>query len=102
MEIKEKKEITIIKYITTSIKCDVCGISHYGNDLPKYWHNISISHNEWGNDSIDSIEDFDVCSKECYIIKFKDCVKNYEDRYNAQIDGFSLQFARLLLKLKTE
>lgn len=39
-------------------------------ELPKnklwthYWE-VTIGHNDWGNDSCDSIEHFDICSPDC-------------------------------------
>ena len=60
MKIKEYKEVTIKKEITVAIKCNVCGKAIDG----KYW-TLATSHRDWGNDSIDSFEYFDLCSKKC-------------------------------------
>ena len=95
MKKAQQKEVTKIEEEVFEIICDVCGRIHKGMDLPNKWHNISMHHNEWGNDSVDSYEVFDVCSPECYAIQFKDCVIEYKHKYSAEIDGFEIQFARL-------
>jgi hypothetical protein len=98
MEVKERKEVTEFKMVTIARKCDVCGIEHKGKYTPDEWHEFSHSHNEWGNDSIDSVENHEVCSPKCYWEKFKDCVHDLKGRNNAEIDGFDIHFARLLIE----
>lgn len=62
------KEIDVV--IGEEIKCDVCGKVIYEREDSKllqnsdYWH-LMTCHNSWGNDSIDSVESFDLCSAEC-------------------------------------
>ena len=56
MKIKEKKTVTEFKEITVSLKCDVCGKIHEGEELPDEWHSFNHHHNEWGNDSVDSTQ----------------------------------------------
>ena len=52
--------------------CDICGKTIYKiNDnkrtrYDEYWHLIT-GHNDWGNDSCESVETLDLCSKECCI-----------------------------------
>lgn len=43
-----------------AVKCDICGKEITG----KFWH-LTTHHNDWGNDSIDSYEYYDLCSREC-------------------------------------
>ena len=51
-------------------KCDVCGkdipptTGYFLNEATPYYR-ITIHHNDWGNDSIDSYEYKDACSPEC-------------------------------------
>jgi hypothetical protein len=97
MEVKERKEVTEFKIVTIARKCDVCGKVHEGKYTPDEWHTFSHSHNEWANDSIDSVEHHEVCSAECYWVKFNECVKDLSGRVNASIDSFEIQFARLLI-----
>lgn len=97
MYLKEQKSVTEFKEITVGIKCDVCGKIHKCSYIPDEWHNISMHHNDWGNDSVDSYESFDVCSPKCYITKLKECVKELDGRHSAEVDYFDIYFARLLV-----
>lgn len=95
MEIRDKKEVTEIKEVTIGYKCDVCGNVIDTKNFPDEWHMFSSNHNEWGNDSIDSYEYYQVCSPECYVKKFIEIVDSeMEDRYDAKIDEMEIQFAR--------
>lgn len=53
-------EKTIKAEMVENIKCDVCGKEING----KFWV-LTTSHGDWGNDSVDSIERFDICSTKC-------------------------------------
>lgn len=77
----EKKEHTIIKETPVKVICDVCG-----NEVnPKNWFRITTSHSDWGNDSIDSYESFDVCSDKCAVMFASKYLKDaYEDEYNTK------------------
>lgn len=99
MEIKEKQEVIEIKSVTVAIKCDVCGKIHKGTDVPYEWHSFNHNHNEWGNDSHESYEFHQVCSPECYWVKFKECVLDLKGRKWAKVDEFEIQFARRLVNL---
>ena len=65
MEIRETKIITEPRKISyvVGIRCDRCG-----NDIKEseVYYNVVTHHNDWGNDSIDSYKDFDLCS-DCYL-----------------------------------
>lgn len=51
----------IIKSKTlVSVKCNICKKEITG----KFWH-LTTHHHDWGNDSIDSFEHYDLCSREC-------------------------------------
>lgn len=63
--------------------CDICGKTIYEFVDGKcckhdeYW-SLTTGHNDWGNDSCESVESLDLCSKEC-------CVKaleKYLDEYS--------------------
>jgi len=97
MKITKEKQVTEFKTVTTGYKCDVCGKIHDKNSFPDEWHSFNHSHNEWGNDSIDSFEYHEVCSVECYWVKFKECVKDLDGRESAQVGEFEIQFARRLV-----
>ncbi len=72
------KEIEIKKVIKKYrsleyIRCDVCG-----KKLSGKYYSVSISHNDWGNDSIDSLKFIDICH---------DCVGDYAKKYLDEATG---------------
>jgi len=64
----EKVTETVTKEMNkvTHLKCDICGKIFTG----PYWI-ASVHHNDWGNDSIDSYEGYDLCSENCVGIVFQ-------------------------------
>ena len=66
---------TIMKEQIIQIKCDVCGKTIKPGQ--SFW-DLSTSHSDWGNDSIDSHREFDLCSEECVRTKLKDYFRNSE------------------------
>lgn len=48
--------------VETSCKCDICGKEI---NLGDWFYSVMTGHNDWGNDSCDSIQSFDVCSDGC-------------------------------------
>lgn len=61
--------------------CDVCdGVIQDTKDA--YWE-LTTGHNDWGNDSIDSIEHFDICSEACLREKFDEYVRESGSGYNS-------------------
>lgn len=98
MDIKETKEVTEVKSVTVGHKCDNCGKVHNGQ-FPDEWHHFSSHHNEWGNDSIDSYEYYDVCSPECYVKKLTEVVEGeMSGRYDGEVDDMEIQFARRMVE----
>lgn len=51
--------------------CDVCEREIETNT--GYW-TLVTGHNDWGNDSYESIENFDICSEDCLRKKFDEYV----------------------------
>ena len=103
MKITEYKEVTQRKEVTIGYKCDSCGKIHNGSYKPDNWHSFSGSHGEWGNDSIDSFKYYMVCSAACYVSMLNVAIKEYDDYNSAQIDYFTIEFAKELqsfIKLK--
>ena len=96
MKVQKVKKVTEVKKVTVAHKCDVCGKVHEGKCIPDDWHQFNHHHNEWGNDSIESYEYHEVCSAECYVVKFKECVKDLEGVRDGKVDEFEIQFARKL------
>jgi hypothetical protein len=96
MEVREKKEVKTFQSVITGIKCDVCKKIEHVNQTPEDWHLIVEQHEEWGNDSVESVHYHHVCSSECYATKFKEIVIKFKPRRWAEVDGMQIQFARKL------
>lgn len=77
MSIKREYEIkthTVTERVCVkeTTHCDVC---NKPIDTDKgYWHLIT-GHHDWGNDSIDSVKYFDMCSEDCLRKNFDEYVK---------------------------
>ena len=77
MSIKREYEVkthTVTERVCVkeTMHCDVCnGII---DNNAEYWE-LTTGHYDWGNDSVDSIENFDVCSEDCLRKKFDEYVK---------------------------
>jgi len=99
MVIKESRKI--VKSTPIKYKCDYCGkevVYDYDVTGSHTWHHFTTGHNEWSNDSVDSIESFDVCSSECYWSVIKDQLNNLEDyKDSAYLDNMSYSFAKELV-----
>ena len=89
-EIKEFKEIIINNtevVVAKELYCDVCGklinssTNTYSNGIHPYEHyfNAVWGHHDWGNDSCESVEDFDICSFECLDKKYEEFKKEFND-----------------------
>lgn len=61
---RKTKEMNVMtsKKITTQINCDYCKSDIESNQSH---FNIITGHNEWGNDSCESIKEFHACSAKC-------------------------------------
>ena len=85
MELKHEKTVTVIEKrpICTSVYCDSCnkhiyttvrpGMSYNGNRSIVDYYKITTGHNDWGNDSVDSINYQTLCP-DCFmdeVVKFK-------------------------------
>ena len=69
-EVKERV-VTERVLIEEKMFCDICG-----KEIPKkseYWR-VSTHHSDWGNDSCESVEHFDVCSQICLMNKFAEYI----------------------------
>lgn len=85
------------EYINTC-KCDRCGkvsYKHYGKEFEllkrnvrkttervSYYH-VTTGHNDWGNDSIDSIDHMDICPS-CLVNEYSDYVDRASKGYNTE------------------
>ena len=70
----EERTITKNVVVERIVKCDVCG--QIVKD--RSWK-LTTSHDGWGNDSGDSVEFFDLCSKGCVLMKLDEYFKDCED-----------------------
>ena len=75
----EKVLVERIKKVQTSVVCDKCGKEIVAKKRPDNWDwstqkyfNVTTGHNDWGNDSYESVKHFDIC-QECIL----DFVSNY-------------------------
>lgn len=59
--------------------CDVCKKEIQENK--SYWE-LTTHHNDWGNDSCESYEYFDTCSKECLRNKFEEYIEISDNNFN--------------------
>lgn len=98
-KIKQQRQITATVVVQT--RCDNCGKLADG-DEPKGWHHFSASHDDWGNDSLESWENFDACSAACWIAVVRKVVADYGDGHmhpTLTLDGMDYAFARDLLAM---
>lgn len=80
---KETVTKTVTEKILLSTRCDVCG-----HEIPKgtkYWR-LTTSHGDWGNDSCESFEHFDLCSLGCIQTKLNHYLHECEGSYTQEFD----------------
>lgn len=88
-EIKEEL-VTHKKFIRSNLFCDVCNkrIEHKSN-----YYTLSTGHYDWGNDSCESIENFDICSGDCLKLKLQEYIddtqKSNTHYFNVEHDWFN-------------
>jgi hypothetical protein len=83
--------------VTYATRCDVCGKTGDGYE-PDGWHNFSSHHSDWGNDSVESWEKWDVCSWACYLVKVRAILDDYGDGHNLEVDEKDMAFVRDMLQ----
>lgn len=79
----EFKEITrkTIERVPIRRTCDVCGKEIDQSN----WFRMTICHNDWGNDSVDSVSMFDACSPTCALIYTTHYLNDsYENKLNTK------------------
>ena len=62
---------TVTEKIAVGYKCDCCG-----KEQPNRMDSVTMNHNSWGNDSIESYTRKDYCSDECYAQLAKDFLED--------------------------
>lgn len=79
MKVYEEKEVPIIKKTLVKVTCDVC--KKEINTVNDYYE-VTTGHNDWGNDSYDSVEYKDICSDKCLKQEFDSYLKSsYDSKY---------------------
>ena len=75
-------EVTENVLVGETMYCDVCKKEiEKGNG---YWE-VVTGHHDWGNDSCESVESFDVCSDVCLMMKFGEYIdRSGGDKYNTE------------------
>ena len=68
---KETRQVNKTVKIFKCLKCDICGKEFTG----PYWI-ANTHHDDWGNDSVDSYENFDLCSEKCVEVMFQKYMKD--------------------------
>lgn len=75
-------EVTEEVLVGETLYCDICK-----KEIEKgkeYWE-ATTGHHDWGNDSCDSIEYFDICSDICLMMKFGEYIdRSQKTRYNTE------------------
>lgn len=98
---QRRRAQTITEEVTYEFVCDSCGKTarvdppRRSVDTPAGWHSFSSSHSDWGNDSIDSFESYDVCSWGCYLRIVRREVEDYHVGAGAPslvVDGRDFRF----------
>ena len=95
------KEVTTTKTVTEKIavgyKCDCCG-----NEQEKRMDSVTMKHNSWGNDSIDSYTTKDYCSSECYARLAKDFLEDndYCGYDTSMFDDIEIDKVRALINFE--
>lgn len=67
MKIYKEQEIVVVEEVLKKVVCDVCGREITSTDRP---YEVTTGHNDWGNDSYESIAHKDICSDECLKVEF--------------------------------
>jgi hypothetical protein len=93
----EKEDKQVKQEVTAGYACDVCNTRVTGN-LPKDWFSFSHGHCEWGNDSIDSVEYFYVCSVACFKTQLEASIYEIGDRSCGSVGTMPIPFAKNLLE----
>lgn len=78
---EEKTHVVTERVMTYEHRfCDICG-----KEITEDFWEVQTHHYDWGNDSVDSYEDIDVCSPACLQKTFDKYInESSESRYNTK------------------
>ena len=85
MKIYTKKEVFIQEDVLEKIKCDICR----KEIKDEYYYEVTTSHNDWGNDSWESLHISDICSNECLSKMFDEYLKFKSNTKKLEIEKVS-------------
>lgn len=97
---KNMREERVMKPVVYQTVCDGCGKTVEG-EPPEGWTDFSSHHSDWGNDSVDTHQDYDVCSWACYLTVVRRVFEDYETLWperTLEVDGKDWHFIRGLLE----
>lgn len=61
---KTEERVVVDKHcVDVHLICDCCGKEI---EQHSYYWNVCTGHYDWGNDSVDSVKHYDLCSNECF------------------------------------
>jgi hypothetical protein len=96
---REIKWVKVLKEVSVCVKgdfvCDNCG-KHL--DITKQngtYYSVFSGHDEWGNDSCDSIEESDACCDECLTALVNEWLEGWKGYSTAYIDIKRKRFSDL-------
>jgi hypothetical protein len=93
MKVTEKRRE--LREVTIGRICDCCG-KESTEAYPDGWHIFSSMHGEWGNDSVDSVEHWDVCNPLCFAGIIKRVLEENKGYRSLEIDDMDRGFSEKL------
>ena len=82
MKLYTEKQVLIKKYVLEKIKCDICK-----KDIEdETYYEVTTSHNEWGNDSWESLHTADICSDKCLSKMFNEYLELNSDTKKIEVE----------------
>lgn len=100
---KRTTQKQVLKKVVLSVHCDAPGCRNHENDPdPPGWAHFSSHHSDWGNDSIESWDEHDVCSPACYFALLARIVDDYTPKGTGftatlEADGKDYEFLTAML-----
>lgn len=96
---KHYETARVPKKVLQYMRCDHCGKTENADkgQEPPGWHEFSVYHSDWGNDSVDSHVEHLVCSWSCYLAVVQEAFADYSPLRDGMeptlmIDGKDWQF----------
>lgn len=77
MKTTVKQQVTVEKEVDIGVECDECGKEIRNKETMKKrfgsypYYEVTTHHSDWGNDSVDSYEYYDLCSLDCLMTHMK-------------------------------